>query len=527
MSCISCGSGNKKYMKFQRMDSLNFKLEDPKYLRYKSIKTNKDVLVDRRTYMLGHYFLKDEIGLTSNREREYLNSKGFFKFNFSKIPKSKLESRNLAIKKFKKSAAKKIFVQCLVEFEPPLEYRWSFWYVLGTSDQVIQEDDYQRLVRSYKKDVDSIVKKDVPRTFSSNKFFGEKIEDIEVGRELLYKVCKAVGTYFTDVGYCQGLNFLAAFFLQISGGNQMETVNVLVSLMTNSKFLLLGLYDSSFPVVSFLKFLFHWKMRKVNKTIEKSLKDSMLPDDVWLTKWYISLMTGYLPKYHAARVLDFVLAHNIFALVSFIVALVESLKGFVVRRPMEDINEVFNNLGMMKKGTSSFWYLKEPGYLIKKARRHLFTNEEVLRAIEEFHEDEFSYGKEEFKRYEPHFKDYLMTKKGRQVEFKVFDFAAESVVPPLSSRRSMNKVSSGPSLPPIKQRLVNGDADSVTPPVMKSSDIRFKKGNRANGDKSKRGQRRGSSFFQKNERFGKVNAPFNKKPNPIIVNSKQKESLKC
>lgn len=59
----------------------------------------------------------------------------------------------------------------------------------------------------------TIVKKDVPRTFSSNPFFKEKIGNIEVGREMLYKTCKAIGTYFPEIGYCQGLNFLIGFLL--------------------------------------------------------------------------------------------------------------------------------------------------------------------------------------------------------------------------------------------------------------------------------------------------------------------------
>jgi hypothetical protein len=59
----------------------------------------------------------------------------------------------------------------------------------------------------------TIVKKDVPRTFSTNPFFKDKILKIEVGREMLYKTCKAIGTYFPDVGYCQGLNFLVGFML--------------------------------------------------------------------------------------------------------------------------------------------------------------------------------------------------------------------------------------------------------------------------------------------------------------------------
>ena len=95
----------------------------------------------------------------------------------------------------------------------PREYRWSVWYVNITINALLNNDAYQRLIRSYKEDVISIVKKDVPRTFSSNPFFKEKIEGVEVGREMLYKSCKAIGTYFQEVGYTQGLNFLVGFLL--------------------------------------------------------------------------------------------------------------------------------------------------------------------------------------------------------------------------------------------------------------------------------------------------------------------------
>jgi hypothetical protein len=95
----------------------------------------------------------------------------------------------------------------------PRDFRWSVWYINITINALLNNDSYQRLVRSYQKDVITIVKKDVPRTFSTNPFFKEKIDGVEVGRDMLYKTCKAIGTYFQDVGYCQGLNFLVGFLL--------------------------------------------------------------------------------------------------------------------------------------------------------------------------------------------------------------------------------------------------------------------------------------------------------------------------
>lgn len=46
--------------------------------------------------------------------------------------------------------------------------------------------------------------------------------------------------------------------------------------------------------------------------------------------------------------------------------------------------------------------------------------------------DKEYYGQDQFKRYLPHFKDYLITGKAKLVDFKVFDFAAESIKGPES-----------------------------------------------------------------------------------------------
>lgn len=526
MSCVACGTNKQKYSKFRRMKSLNFSSEDKIYLMYKPIKKETEIILDRRQYKLGEFFLRQEVNSSKKRKSDYNNSEGYFKLSLSKIQQNQFDSRNMVIKKFRIHSVKK-FKKCLIEFEPPLDYRWAFWYVISTSDQIISQDNYQRLVRSYKKEVESIVKKDVPRTFSSNKFFKNKIEDVEVGRELLYKVCKAVGTYFTEVGYCQGLNFLAGYLLQVSGANQMECVNVLISMMTNSRFLLLGLYDSSFPLVSFLKFLFHRKLKKVCNSVEVSLKKSMMPDDVWLTKWYISLMTGYLPKYHTARLLDFIISNDIFALVSFVLAIVLTNKKLFVGKEMEEINDVVSNLEA-KNVRGEYLYLKEPSVLIKKAKRFMFSRDELLRAMEEFHEDDFSFGKEEFLRYEPHFKDYLLSGSSRQVEFKVFDFAAESVLPSVSDRYS--HIENKRSFPRMKAIPNQGDIEEHELPFdVNSSPIKLKKffqeeGEKTNSvsnehpDTSAKHNRRRSSFFTKNERWQGRNSMFLKSPNPVYVN---------
>lgn len=161
---------------------------------------------------------------------------------------------------------------------------------------------------------------------------------------MLYRVCKALGTYFVSVGYCQGLNFLVGFMLQLSGGREVEVLNLVAALMTSSRFQFLGLYDREFPLVNFLKYVFHSELAIRDKKLGKAIEDSMLPDDVWLTKWFISVFTGYIPRIYATRALDFILSLDVSGIVSYSLALVVSLRKKIVGGDLESINNTVNGL---------------------------------------------------------------------------------------------------------------------------------------------------------------------------------------
>jgi hypothetical protein len=60
--------------------------------------------------------------------------------------------------------------------------------------------------------------------------------------------------------------------------------------------------------------------------------------------------------------------------------------------------------------------------------------------MDEFMADKEYYGQEGFKKYLHPYRDYLLSGKGKHIDFKVFDFAAESIRAP-ESQRSLSQVS--------------------------------------------------------------------------------------
>jgi len=71
--------GQKNYTQYQRMDSFRFK-EDTTYINYSPIKApSEKILIEKKNFHLGEYFLKSQIQKYSFRMKHYNESTGYFK----------------------------------------------------------------------------------------------------------------------------------------------------------------------------------------------------------------------------------------------------------------------------------------------------------------------------------------------------------------------------------------------------------------------------------------------------------------
>lgn len=60
--------------------------------------------------------------------------------------------------------------------------------------------------------------------------------------------------FFPNVGYVQGMNFLAGFVLIVSGMDSFEAWNFIVNFFKKKRNLYFGLYATDFPILNFLTF---------------------------------------------------------------------------------------------------------------------------------------------------------------------------------------------------------------------------------------------------------------------------------
>lgn len=85
----------------------------------------------------------------------------------------------------------------------PPSLRGMVWQLLAKSKDPALEERYLHLINE-ESVYEKAITRDLPRTFPSNDYFQSK-----AGQEALFNVVKAYSLYDTDVGYCQGISFIA------------------------------------------------------------------------------------------------------------------------------------------------------------------------------------------------------------------------------------------------------------------------------------------------------------------------------
>ena len=112
---------------------------------------------------------------------------------------------------------------------PPNNLRWIIWLssaLCRSGQDFYSQEQYDELInkkdQNFQLNEENQIKKDLTRSNSNTNYFKQ-----EVSLTSLYNILKAIAIDDPELGYCQGMNILAANFLLISDGNELETFNML------------------------------------------------------------------------------------------------------------------------------------------------------------------------------------------------------------------------------------------------------------------------------------------------------------
>lgn len=222
------------------------------------------------------------------------------------------------------------FKRLLLEGPPP-HMRWDSWKaVFSLSTREINFDTSEH------NDLYSI-NKDIDRTFPSHPFF-KTIENQIALRNVLISMVNN----HPELGYCQGMNSLAGILLIESKGNQEESYAIMehICITMGGK----GLFEYGFPLVNDLCLEFHKNLSEHLPVIHNFFEDIELDDNLWLTKWFMTIFSYSFHYDCVVRIWDAILAHGLGFMVNIALGLVSYIKQDLLGKSLGDMLEYLPEL---------------------------------------------------------------------------------------------------------------------------------------------------------------------------------------
>jgi len=329
------------------------------------------VVIDLKRLEIGPYYLQRECeGIHPKKNKKIkktlkvhakwhegiteqeINHKGAFHETQGLYSKQDICMRHFAVEHYKS------FPKLLRMGAPP-QYRWSFWKLVLKPHKYFVKGLYEKL-----KDRPTLWNKqievDLNRTFPYEQYFSS-VDNKMIGQDHLYNVLKAISLYFPNLGYTQGMNFLVALFLLVSGGNELQAFWMFVALARDPKFLVMGLFEKDFPLTNFYIFVLFKVLKDELPEVYYHIKKQQLPSELWLLKWFMTMYIHVLPAKDVVRVWDFILQNGLMSIVKVAVGILKylehevlALEGFGIDALFKGLRNTDNENAKKKKvGTTS------------------------------------------------------------------------------------------------------------------------------------------------------------------------------
>ncbi|GBE62362.1 GTPase activator [Babesia ovata] len=186
----------------------------------------------------------------------------------------------------------------------PQKFRWDSWKVALKFDVYADKlsPQYESFA-STTNEYTSIIQIDVPRTFPELKVF-----DVEAQQQLS-RILHAYANYNPEVGYCQGMNFVAGLLLLVSGFNEVESYVGFVGLMR--EFGLAEFYMPSFPLIQKYIQAFEALTDDMWPDLHKHFQQEEISVAVFLHQWFLTMFVIILPLRTVVALWDYILYNGL------------------------------------------------------------------------------------------------------------------------------------------------------------------------------------------------------------------------
>ncbi|EAS00532.1 rab-GTPase-TBC domain protein (macronuclear) [Tetrahymena thermophila SB210] len=308
---------------------------------------------------------------------------------------------------------------------PPMWYRWSAWKVALDLNVEEYRETYEKLKpteplnfdHTYTDPIDKQINKDITRTIPDEPFFSDP-QYSQKSLQSLRNVLKAVSLYYDNVGYCQGMNFLAAFLLLINGGDELQAFSMFIQM--EKKLNIMGLFEEEFPLIQFMNFVFQREFGRKFPKLFRHFNKLKIPETMWVVQWFQTIFLNSLSLNVVCRFWDYIFYQgSIISAISISLSLIHEYNAHLIKKnELDEISQFIQKLkqcsvqkgelrnspckprpllspliNFLQKDTLNLEenIVIDPEKIIKRAQQYELSKKEIISYINEFKQLNFLY----------------------------------------------------------------------------------------------------------------------------------------
>ncbi|KAK9843314.1 hypothetical protein WJX74_010233 [Apatococcus lobatus] len=152
-------------------------------------------------------------------------------------------------------------------------------------------------------EVDEIITRDINRTFPEHPQFG-----FQQGQQALFRVLKAYSLHDLEVGYCQGMAFVAGLLLMYVP--EEPAFRIACRLMSLKGPNLRILYLPGMEGLKAMLRMFEWLLHACHPQLKAHLQEHGAAPILYASQWFLTLFSCPFPAPFAARIIDILLIEH-------------------------------------------------------------------------------------------------------------------------------------------------------------------------------------------------------------------------
>ncbi|KAF0693705.1 Aste57867_15345 [Aphanomyces stellatus] len=189
-------------------------------------------------------------------------------------------------------------------------------------------------------------------------------DDLERKKAALEHVLRAFTATHSNMGYCQGMNFVAAFMLSSVHWNEAQAFWLLTAVSVSPQYQLMDMYRPGVPLLNLRFYQLHMLVKMLLPDLHMHFEAQDFHESMCASGWFMTLFTNCdtLPATAVVRVMDCFLVYGWVIIFRVALALLKYLQADILKVEFEEIVDIFYSLD------DSLWIL-QPENLIQAANK--------------------------------------------------------------------------------------------------------------------------------------------------------------